>query len=132
VDRAGLERWVAGYERAWRTPGTAALATLFAENATYRTAPFEEPYRGLAAIAELWEAEREGPDEVFALEWEIVAVEGGTGVVRAEVRYGDPEVRRYRDLWIIKFDEGGRCAAFEEWPFWPPGAEGQYASGPEA
>jgi hypothetical protein len=22
-------------------------------------------------------------------------------------------------LWVIHFDAGGRCVAFEEWPFWP-------------
>lgn len=26
---------------------------------------------------------------------------------------------RYRDLWIVRFDEDGRCREFEEWPFWP-------------
>jgi len=41
-------------------------------------------------MAALWDAEREGPDEVFKLTSEIVAVEGDTGVVRVEVVYGDP------------------------------------------
>jgi hypothetical protein len=95
------------------------LSELFAPDATYSTAPFEEPYRGLEAIGELWEAEREGPDEVFTMESEIVAVEGDTGVVRVEVRYGDPLRQLYRDLWIVHLDEAGRCLAFEEWPFWP-------------
>jgi hypothetical protein len=89
------------------------LSELFAPDATYSTAPFEEPYRGLEAIGELWEAEREGPDEVFTMESEIVAVEGDTGVVRVEVRYGDPLRQLYRDLWIVHLDEAGRCLAFE-------------------
>ncbi len=130
MSREELERWVAGYERAWRTPGTDSLTTLFAADATYRTAPFEEPHRGRAAIAAFWEAEREGPDEAFRLEWEIVAAEGPTGVVRCEVRYGEPVSRTYRDLWIVRLDETGRCVAFEEWPFWPPGDDGTFASGP--
>jgi hypothetical protein len=65
VDRTGLRAWIERYERAWRTAGTDLLATLFALEATYRTAPFEEPFRGLPAIAAMWEADRDGPDEVF-------------------------------------------------------------------
>jgi len=130
VDRAQLSDWIVAYERAWRTPGTDSLADLFAADASYRTAPFEAPYRGLDSIAALWEAERESPDEVFTMESEIVAVEGDTGVARVEVRYGDPVAREYRDLWIVRLDEAGRCVEFEEWPFWPKGSGGSYPAGP--
>jgi hypothetical protein len=130
VDRAQLSDWIAAYERAWRTPGTDSLADLFAADASYRTAPFEAPFRGLDSIAALWEAERDGPDEVFTMESEVVAVEGLTGVARVEVHYGDPVTRVYRDLWIVRLDESGRCVEFEEWPFWPKGGEGTFAAGP--
>jgi ketosteroid isomerase-like protein len=119
LGRADIAAWVTAYERAWRTPGTDHLAELFTPDATYQMAPFEERHRGLGAIAELWEAEREGPDEVFTLQFEVVAVDGDTGVVRCEVAYGEPDRRVYRDLWIILLDDGGRCFHFEEWPFWP-------------
>jgi ketosteroid isomerase-like protein len=122
MDRQALHAWVELYERAWRTPGTALLAELFAHDATYSTAPFEELHRGLEAIERLWEAERDGPDEPFTLETEIVAVEGDTGVVRVEVHYERPP-QHYRDLWIVRVDGDGRCAAFEEWPFWPKPAK---------
>jgi hypothetical protein len=111
--------WIAAYERAWRTAGTAPLSDLFTADASYRTAPFEEPLRGREAIAAFWEAEREGPDETFTLTAEIVAADGMTGVARLEVHYGDPVIRTYRDLWIVALDDTGRCTAFEEWPFHP-------------
>jgi SnoaL-like domain len=116
VTRADLEGWIAAYERAWRTPGT-ALEELFDRDATYSTAPFREPHRGLEAIGRLWDAEREGPDEPFAMTSEIVAVEGDTGVARVHVMYEDPPAE-WLDLWIVRF-EAGRCIAFEEWPFAP-------------
>ena len=50
---------------------------------------------------------------------EIVAVEGDTGVSRVEVWYDGPPPRHYRDLWIVRLDDSGRCTHFEEWPFWP-------------
>jgi len=132
VDRATLRKWVEAYERAWRTPGTDALGALFTEDATYRTAPFEEPFEGLSAISAMWEEARTGPDEVFALESEIVAVDGDTGVIRLEVRYGEPAPQTYRDIWIVRLDDEGRCTAFEEWPFWPPGTQGEVVEGPNS
>jgi SnoaL-like domain len=129
VSRAQIRQWVTDYERAWRTDGTGPLSELFSEDASYSTAPFEEPHRGLAAIASMWERERRGPDESFAMNSEIIAVEADTAVVRVEVRYGPPKEKLYRDVWIVRLDAEGRCIHFEEWPFWPPGTEGAPAQG---
>ena len=119
MDSDQIMSWVAGYERAWRAPGTRALAGLFRPDATYRPAPYADPVVGLPAIERLWEAEREGPDEAFRMESALVAADGDVAVLRVEVWYGDPVQQEYRDLWVIRFGQDGRCAAFEEWPFWP-------------
>jgi hypothetical protein len=119
IDHEHVNAWLARYERAWRTPGTDSLAGLFTDDATYQMAPFEPPIVGLGAIAELWEAERRGADERFAMESETIAVDEDVAVVRVAVRYGDPEPRDFRDLWIIRFAADGRCQTFEEWPFSP-------------
>jgi hypothetical protein len=128
--RSSLQRWLEGYEQAWRGAGTAALKELFSPDCSYRTAPFATPHVGLAAIEAMWEAERDGAEEVFALDSEIVAVEGQVGVVRLEVRYGQPTRQVYRDLWVIAFDDADRCRTFEEWPFWPAASDGRIASPP--
>ncbi|HEU4905510.1 MAG TPA: nuclear transport factor 2 family protein [Solirubrobacterales bacterium] len=117
TDRASFAAWIEAYERAWRSAGTAQLAGLFAADASYRMSPYEEPVRGLKAIGALWERERTGPDEKFELSAEVVAIEGDTAVARAEVAYARGE--QYRDLWIVRFGDDGRCREFEEWPFWP-------------
>jgi hypothetical protein len=114
-----VEDWLARYERAWRTAGTASLGDLFGEHATYQLSPYEEPLSGLQAIAEMWEAEREGPEEMFTMGTTLVAVDGDVAVVRVEVAYGNSFPREYRDLWVIRLGEDGRCSAFEEWAFWP-------------
>ena len=59
------------------------------------------------------------PDEVFTLATDILAVDGPTAVVRADVCYGDPPGHEYRDLWVIRFAGDGRCTWFEERPYWP-------------
>jgi SnoaL-like domain len=90
--------WIEAYETAWRTEGTAPLAQLFSEDATYQAAPFDEPLAGVEAIARFWEDEREGPGEAFTLISEIVAAQGDTAVARLEIVYGDPPQRTCRDL----------------------------------
>jgi uncharacterized protein (TIGR02246 family) len=128
MDRARLADWLARYESAWRSPGTEALAGLFTHDATYSTRPYETPHRGLEAIARMWEAERPAGEQ-FEISTEIVAVEGDTGVARIEVHYHRPREQQYRDLWIVRLDDSGRCFHFEEWPFWPPGSRGAAAGG---
>jgi SnoaL-like domain len=119
VNTDQIMSWVAAYERAWRTAGTGALTRLFTPDATYRTSPYDAVIAGLPAIGRLWEAEREGPDEVFRMERQLVAADRDVAVLRVAVWYGDPVRQEYRDLWIVRFAPDGRCAAFEEWPFWP-------------
>jgi hypothetical protein len=119
MDRTEVGRWIDAYEKAWRSPGTDQLAMVFAPEVTYRTSPWDEPVKGLDDLARLWEHERAGPDERFTMESEVVAVEGRTAVVRVSVDYEDPAVGRWRDLWVLQFAPGGRCAVFEEWPFAP-------------
>jgi hypothetical protein len=120
VTRERVADWVAGYERAWRTPGTDALLQLFTPKATYSPGPFAPTLRGLPAIAEFWEAGRESADDAFTLTIEPVAVDDATAVVQTEVDYvGIPESRQYRNLWVLAFAPDGRVQAFEEWPFRP-------------
>lgn len=123
MDDATFRAWIDRYERAWRTPGTAALADLFAADATYRHSPYAEPISSLSEIERDWEAERAGPGEEFAMTAEVLAVNaehpaGPLGIARIRVRYGGTG-QEYQDLWLVTFDGDGRAVSFEEWPFWP-------------
>lgn len=100
------------------------LAELFAPDATYRHSPYAEPLASLNEIARDWEAQREGPNEIFTMTADVLAVnaahpDGPLGIAQILVRYGDPVHQEYRDLWLVRFDEAGRARSFEEWPFWP-------------
>lgn len=112
-----------GYERAWRSPGTDALAELFTPDASYLVSPWAEPLVGLDRLAAFWEEGRDGPDEEFTMATEVVAVDGDVAVVRVSVDYA--QGRDWRDLWVLRFDADGRCVAFEEWPFAPGQDDGQ-------
>jgi ketosteroid isomerase-like protein len=119
IDRAQVADWIEDYERVWRTPGTAALAEIFAEDARYSQGPYVEPLDGLPAIGRMWEKTRDGAAEPFTMTSEIVAVDGDTAVVRVEVHYAEPNPHEYRDLWVMRFAPDGRCREYEEWPFAP-------------
>jgi mannose-6-phosphate isomerase-like protein (cupin superfamily) len=119
LDPTRFLAWLDGYERLWRTAGTDQLSSLFVEDALYFQSPVEQPRAGLDAIAAMWDNNRDGPDDVFTMTRDVVAVTGDTGVARVVVRYGDPVVQEYVDLWVVRFDGSGRAVLFEEWPFWP-------------
>jgi ketosteroid isomerase-like protein len=119
MEHEDVRKWVASYEKAWRSSGTTALPGLFTEDAGYVVSPWEQAVEGMSAIGELWAAERAGADEVFTMSSEVVAVDGDTAVVRVEVEYAKPGSGPWRDLWVLRFDIDGRCSHFEEWPFAP-------------
>ena len=124
IDREDVSRWVRAYEAAWRTPGAEALVDLFAPDIVYLPSPWAQPLRGLAALSQFWETARDGPDEVFDLTSEIVAVDRNVAVVRVSVDYENVSSGRWRDLWVLRFDTEGRCDEFEEWPFAPGQRDG--------
>jgi ketosteroid isomerase-like protein len=117
--RTTVSRWLTDYEAAWRAAGTERLAGLFTSDAIYLQSPYERPVTGLAAIQQMWEHERVGPDEVFTLATEIIAVDGPMAVVRAEVHYAGPPSQEYRDSFVMRLTEDGHYRWFEEWPYWP-------------
>lgn len=131
MERAAVRRWIDGYEQAWRSVGTDDLSRLFVPDATYLVSPWARPVEGLAAISELWESERDGADEPFTMAGEIVAVDGNMAVVRVAVSYGRPDGGQWRDLWVLRFDDEGRCVAFEEWPFAPGQDDGHDGPPPD-
>ena len=103
MDRETVGEWLAGYERLWRTAGTAGLAELFTADASYRASPWRDPVVGLDALAPWWEGERDGPDEEFTASYEIVALDGPMAVVRVAVEYASTEGNggAWRDLWVL-------------------------------
>ncbi len=124
MDRREVEQWVDRYELSWRTPGTERLDELFSPTASYLPSPWSEALEGLDDIAEFWDSERDGADEDFVMSSDVVAVEGNTAVVRVFVEYATPVATRWRDLWVLQFDDDGRCSSFEEWPFAPDQRDG--------
>jgi len=109
-------RWVAEYERAWRSGDVDGVTRLFTEDARYLVSPYAEAKTGHGEIQAFW---RDDEGRRFSVTAEPIAVEGRDAVVRLEVRYLDPRPQDYRDLWILRFADDDRVEHFEEWAFWP-------------
>jgi len=130
MNRESLQMWLDKYVEAWRTYAPPQIGDLFTEDALYFYSPFDEqnPVRGREAIVSAW---LEEPDAVGS--WEAhyapVAVEGNVGVAQGRTRYRprDGRVEReFDNIFVLHFDEAGRCARFTEWfmqPRTPPQSE---------
>lgn len=112
VNRETVGRWIDAYRRAWDSNEPDDIRALFTENAEYFTVPWEEPWRGQDRIVEGWLESRDEPGDT-TFEWETVAVDGSTAVVRAVTDYRSE--RTYHNIWMIRFGADGRAEGFTEW-----------------
>ena len=113
VGEPDVAAWVERYVRSWSTNDPSHIGALFAENASYFPAPHEEPWRGRAAIVANWLARKDEPRS-WAFRHEIVAVADDAAFVRGWTHYLEPPAD-YSNLWVIRFNESGRCLEFTEW-----------------
>ncbi|MET0589918.1 MAG: nuclear transport factor 2 family protein [Naasia sp.] len=112
VDSSTVAAFVNGYLTAWRSNEPDDIRAIFAPDASYRFAPFEEPVVGHDAIVEEWLDGRDEPD-AWTFEWEPVAIDGDKAIIEARTVYVDEAI--YRNLWIIDFGADGLATEFTEW-----------------
>jgi hypothetical protein len=120
TDREGLQRWLDRYVLAWRANEGESIRELFTEDATYRYHPLDDqPVRGVDAIVASWLEDPDEPDS-WQAEYRALAVDGDLGIAEGWTRYNadternEPE-RLYANLWVMRFDDTGRCRDFTEW-----------------
>jgi ketosteroid isomerase-like protein len=107
-----VQAWCDAYVEAWRSYDTAAIGALFSADASYAYHPYDEPLRGREAIVAGWLGDRDEPGS-----WEgsyaPLLIDGDRAIVTGETRYSDG--KRYSNLWVLRFDDDGRCREFVEW-----------------
>lgn len=117
LDEARLEQWLAGYEAAWENKDAAAAAALFAPDARYHETPYAEPFRGREGIAAYW-ADVTAEQRDIDFEFDIVAVEGDTGVARWSAAFASgPDGDRVEldGVFVLGFAADGTVAELREW-----------------
>jgi ketosteroid isomerase-like protein len=118
LDRATVSAWLDAYVQAWKTYDREAIAALFSEDAVYYSAPYDEAIRGREAIVDSWLRE---PDEAgtYDAHYEPVVIEGDRAVTNGRSRYFEKGSKKLKKEWdnvfILRFDEQGRCKEYREW-----------------
>ena len=121
MDRAGVERWVEAYRRAWASDAPSDIETLFTEDVTYSPYPWpreREPWQGRDTVVRKW-VERGDSAFGWRFEHEVLAVEGDTAVIEGWTYYDprpdDPQPDAYANVWLVRFAANGRAREFVEW-----------------
>jgi uncharacterized protein (TIGR02246 family) len=113
MDNKIVEHWIDGYLQAWNSNDPGEIGQLFSEDAAYYTGPFDNPWIGRDAIIQGWLSIKDDPG-TFSFGYEILATANRLAMVRGWTKYINPD-REYSNIWLIKFDDQGRCEEFTEW-----------------
>ncbi|HET6744752.1 MAG TPA: nuclear transport factor 2 family protein [Candidatus Limnocylindria bacterium] len=121
MDRAGVERWIEAYRKAWTTDATEDIEALFTEDVTYSPYPWpreQNRWRGRDAVVRKWQGH--GDSQVgWRFEHDILAVEDDTAVIQGWTAYdrgeGEPWEEAFANIWLVRFADDGRAREFAEW-----------------
>lgn len=128
MDRTALQAWLDRYVEAWKSYDPEQIGALFGEAATYRYHPYdreEEVVRGRDAIVRDWirpegnASSRDKPGSYDA-HYEPYAIDGDRAVASGWSRYWSDGSRAkleriYYNVFLLQFDDDGRCIAFAEY-----------------
>jgi hypothetical protein len=118
-----LTDWIEGYRRAWEGADAAAAASLFTEDATYRSNIFEAPHRGRDGITAYWESVTSSQSDVsVAMGRPFVDAVDGTRVTVEfwTVMRVDGGETALAGCLLLDFEESGLCRRLREyWSFAP-------------
>ena len=89
------------------------LAGLFTEDAVYDPQTAGGEWEGIEEIVARWQ-EVDDDEDNWDFEWLPLVETDDLAIVTARTRYFEPELS-YRNLFIIRFADDGRCSDFTEW-----------------
>ena len=120
MDHTAFQRWLDDYVEAWKTYDEEAIGALFSEDVRYRYHPWDEGddvVEGRTAIVASWLSDRDDPASCRA-EYRPWATDGDRAVAVGVSRYlgadGDTVEREYHNVFLLVFDDSGRCREFAE------------------
>lgn len=119
MNRDDVQTWLNRYIEAWRTYDAEKIGDLFSKDALYFYRPADEdnPVRGRMSIVASWLEQPDNPNSWNA-HYDPIAVDGGVAVAQGRTRYmhEDGAIKReFDNIFVIHFDDEGRCSRFTEW-----------------
>ena len=111
-----LGRWLDAFGDAWKSNDPADIGALVTEQTEWHSGPFTEIFRDRQTLVDHWisTVNTHGPVET---EYEILAVDGDTGISRYRASYGMHKTARVHGdgIFIIRLNDEGQCVEFHEW-----------------
>ena len=130
MDDAAATYWLRNYVDAWRSYDAAAIGALFSEDVVYRFHPWDEGekvVRGRDAIVSSW-LEKPDARDSWTAEYRPWARDGNRVVAVGTTRYltegGEAVESEFHNVFLLEFDDDGRCAEFTELYMRTPTAKG--------
>ncbi|WP_159587781.1 nuclear transport factor 2 family protein [Chelativorans xinjiangense] len=116
-----LEQWLAGYKHSWEKQDVDAFVSLYTDDAVYVDRPFSEPVQA-RDFHRFWTelATRQAQNHI---EFEVLGVNGPVGIAHFRANYYRTTTGEHRTgdgIFVLSFDESGRCRVFREWQHWYP------------
>jgi hypothetical protein len=108
-----LDRWMDGYVLAWSSNEAGHIAALFTPDAVYDPQTAEGEWHGVEEIVRRWQ-EIGDDEENWEFEWMPLVETDDLAVVVGSTSFIEPPVR-FRNLFVIRFADDGRCRDFTEW-----------------
>lgn len=108
-----LDSWMDQYVLAWSSNETDHIRSLFTEDAVYDPQTADGEWEGIDEIIPRWQ-EIDDHEDNWTFEWIPLVETDDLAVVTGRTRYSEPPLS-YRNLFIIRFAEDGRCSDFTEW-----------------
>ena len=116
-----MARWLTDDVEAWKSSDPAAIGELFSEDALYRYHPWDEPkpshVQGREAIVASWLEHQDAPGS-WTAEYEQWVVNGDRAVAVGVSRYlaadGSTVEQEFQNVFLLVFDDEGRCREFAE------------------
>lgn len=108
-----LHDWMDRYVLAWSTNDPEQIAALFTEDAVYDPQTADGEWHGIEEIIDRWQ-EIDDEEDNWEFEWRPLVETDDLAIVTGRTRYFEPPLS-YRNLFVIRFDDGGDCYDFTEW-----------------
>lgn len=116
VAESRLARWLDRYGAAWEARDGEAAAELFTAGAVYHWGPFDVLH-GVAAVTRRWAAATADQRDI-SFEHAPLGLAGGLAYAhwRCRFRRRSTGLRCELDgVFVLRFDEDGRCSELREW-----------------
>lgn len=117
LTRDQFAAWLDRYIAAWRSGDPEAIGDLFSEDVVYSQNGGQTSISGREAVVADWleavstsDAEWEASYEPLAIEDQVHVAVGSTRDILADGVRED-----YSNIFVIRFDEDGRCCDLREW-----------------